>query len=92
MPIYEYVCISCKKRFSFLVLRAGEEKDAVCPSCGSGKISRQLSRFAVGKGGQAGGTEGFGSEGDGGDGPDSQADPGADSGGDGDADAWGGDE
>ena len=40
MPIYEYECQSCRKRFELLV-RPGTE--IACPSCGAVKVTRRLS-------------------------------------------------
>jgi len=52
MPIYEYVCRRCDKRFEELVRSADET--VVCPGCGTKKIQRSLSAFAVQSGGAAG--------------------------------------
>jgi len=40
MPIYEYCCEKCDKRFESLI--RGDEK-AVCPACGSESVKRLLS-------------------------------------------------
>jgi len=40
MPIYEYVCRDCGHPFEWLV-RGGEKP--TCPSCGRGKLAKQLS-------------------------------------------------
>jgi putative FmdB family regulatory protein len=45
MPIYEYACPACAKRFEKLVRRFGEP--VACPSCASPDVERQLSVFAV---------------------------------------------
>jgi putative FmdB family regulatory protein len=45
MPIYEYVCSSCQRRFEKLVRRFGDAVE--CPSCASGAVEKQLSTFAV---------------------------------------------
>ncbi|MDZ7360692.1 MAG: zinc ribbon domain-containing protein [candidate division KSB1 bacterium] len=47
MPIYEYYCQSCEKRFEELVF---ETKPAVvhCPECGTQEVNRLLSLFATG--------------------------------------------
>jgi putative FmdB family regulatory protein len=49
MPIYEYRCNACRKRFEQIVyLRAELESDAlVCPHCGSTEAARLPSRFAM---------------------------------------------
>ncbi|MCA9772340.1 MAG: zinc ribbon domain-containing protein [Myxococcales bacterium] len=46
MPIYEYHCPRCDKPFEALVSR--HDADVECPSCGSKKVEKQLSGFAVG--------------------------------------------
>ncbi len=45
MPIYEYVCKQCDKRFEKLV-RASTTLE--CPSCRSTSLEKQLSVFALG--------------------------------------------
>ena len=45
MPLYEYVCGDCRKGFEMLVRRFGDAVD--CPGCGSGRVEKQLSTFAV---------------------------------------------
>lgn len=47
MPIYEYVCQSCKKPFEQLERKMSGEHKATCPACGSNKTARSLSVFAV---------------------------------------------
>ena len=59
MPIYEYKCAKCGKEFETLVLRSDEAVD--CPGCGSQKVNRQLSCFAMKDAGGAGGALGGGS-------------------------------
>ena len=49
MPIYEYRCRKCQKRFSVLTLRISERAVAECPKCGSRAAERLLSRFAMPK-------------------------------------------
>jgi putative FmdB family regulatory protein len=50
MPIYEYVCKSCNKKFDQLVrtMSSAEDDKVACPECGSKKTARALSVFAVG--------------------------------------------
>jgi putative FmdB family regulatory protein len=45
MPIYEYVCGSCSRKFEKLVRRWGEAVS--CPHCASATVEKQLSTFAV---------------------------------------------
>jgi putative FmdB family regulatory protein len=47
MPIYEYACESCRKRFDILTLRVSEDPKAECTHCGSKKVRRLMSRFAM---------------------------------------------
>jgi putative FmdB family regulatory protein len=49
MPIYEFRCGKCDKRFSVLTLRVGEKAVAKCPKCGSRRAERLMSRFAMPK-------------------------------------------
>ena len=44
MPIFEYVCGECDKRFETLV-RSGSTVE--CPSCSSTKLEKQLSVFSA---------------------------------------------
>ena len=49
MPIYEYTCASCKRKFEQLVrsMSAAGEREVKCPECGSTKTARSMSVFAV---------------------------------------------
>lgn len=47
MPLYEYTCRSCSKRFEQLLF--GREKPA-CPGCRGTDLEKLLSTFAVGAG------------------------------------------
>lgn len=49
MPIYEYRCRKCARRFSVLTLRASEKAIPVCDRCGSRSAERLMSRFAMPK-------------------------------------------
>lgn len=49
MPIYEYRCRKCRKRFSVLTLRVSEQPSPVCDKCGSHAADRLMSRFAMPK-------------------------------------------
>jgi putative FmdB family regulatory protein len=46
MPIYEYVCQSCGKKISLLVLNR-ESHSPKCSKCGSTDLRRIMSRFAA---------------------------------------------
>ncbi len=45
MPIYEFVCKSCGKRFSQLVLNLEDKQEVKCPHCGSQDVKRVFSPF-----------------------------------------------
>lgn len=47
MPIYEYECEKCHRRTSVLTTRVSEKVDPVCRHCGSHRLSRLMSRFAM---------------------------------------------
>lgn len=47
MPIYEYRCTGCSRKVTVLTLRVSEQVDPVCEHCGSRKLTRLMSRFAM---------------------------------------------
>src|SRR5689334_2922147 len=47
MPIYEYRCAGCRKKVTVLTLRASETVEPRCDRCGSGDLTRLMSRFAM---------------------------------------------
>jgi putative FmdB family regulatory protein len=51
MPLYEYECSDCGKRFDRLVAASAAD-DAACPRCGAAKVRRLISVIA-GLGGSA---------------------------------------
>lgn len=46
MPIYEFRCQKCGKKFSALIGVTAEPDDEKCPHCGSAEASKLVSRFA----------------------------------------------
>ena len=46
MPVYEYRCEACGRKFSALVGMTAEPDDEACPHCGSKQAQRLVSRFA----------------------------------------------
>ena len=46
MPIYEYHCNGCERRFQSLVMNEAEEEGLVCPECGGRGLKRMISRVA----------------------------------------------
>ncbi len=49
MPIYEYVCLDCRRRVTlfFRTLSEAEKATPTCPHCGSTRLVRRISRVAV---------------------------------------------
>jgi putative FmdB family regulatory protein len=46
MPTYEYLCLSCKKRFSVIMtIREYEKGKTKCPKCGKGRVKQQVTPF-----------------------------------------------
>ena len=46
MPHYDFYCRACKKSFSkILRLTDYEERDVVCPHCGSKEVEQRWSAF-----------------------------------------------
>ncbi|MBR2365120.1 MAG: zinc ribbon domain-containing protein [Lentisphaeria bacterium] len=45
MPIFEYECKKCEKKFE--VLLRSSSSQAECPFCGSGEVKKLLSTFAA---------------------------------------------
>lgn len=45
MPIFEYECKKCEKKFE--LLQKSSSSEAVCPQCGSKKVKKLLSSFAA---------------------------------------------
>jgi putative FmdB family regulatory protein len=46
MPIYEYVCQSCKKKTE-AIQRVGERSLKICPHCGGKKLNKAFSAPAI---------------------------------------------
>jgi len=47
MPIYEYRCTACSRKFEQIVLRGRALEEACCPGCGSADVERLLSSFSM---------------------------------------------
>jgi putative FmdB family regulatory protein len=55
MPLYEYACRKCGRRFE-LLQRVGADADGVtCPECGGSEVTKQFSTFASAVSASAGG-------------------------------------
>ncbi|MCE7938061.1 MAG: zinc ribbon domain-containing protein [Chloroflexi bacterium CFX6] len=74
MPIYEYLCPTCNRVFSFMTHTVHETRLPACLKCGSADMRKQVSRFAFVRGG-APARGGAGPEPGAGDGPDPLDDP-----------------
>jgi len=48
MPMYEYRCAACSKKFEALRRMQDADRDLECPDCHSGEIERLLSTFSSG--------------------------------------------
>jgi putative FmdB family regulatory protein len=49
MPLYEYVCDECKRKFSWLVGVVADDEKPSCPRCGSVKYQKIISRVFRGR-------------------------------------------
>lgn len=49
MPLFEYVCRACGKRFTFLTGVVAENTDPTCPVCRSSDLKKLISRFSRGR-------------------------------------------
>ena len=47
MALFEFKCGDCEHKFEFLTSSTAKAPDR-CPKCGSAKVEKQLSAFAVG--------------------------------------------
>ncbi len=56
MPLYEYICRECGRRFEVLQRVGADATGVVCPSCGACTVSKQFSTFASAVAGGAGTT------------------------------------
>ena len=46
MPLFDYKCAECGKRFTLLMGVVAESVDEKCPKCGGSDVNRLISRFA----------------------------------------------
>lgn len=49
MPLFEFECHQCEKRFTFLTGVIAENHEAKCPRCGSSELKKLISRFVRGR-------------------------------------------
>ncbi|MBD3184271.1 zinc ribbon domain-containing protein [Candidatus Poribacteria bacterium] len=50
MPVYEFHCINCNKRFEELCRSFSEADSVSCPECENPKVERLMSVFAMASG------------------------------------------
>ncbi len=46
MPLYEYTCRECGRRFEVLQRVGADGSGVVCPGCGAANVTKQFSTFA----------------------------------------------
>ncbi|MDF2440714.1 MAG: hypothetical protein JWN98_1698 [Abditibacteriota bacterium] len=49
MPLFEFECRECDKRFTFLTGVIADNDEAKCPRCGSADLKKMISRFVRGR-------------------------------------------
>lgn len=49
MPIYEFRCLECNRKFTDLLPSSAAAPAAQCPNCGSRQVQKLVSRFIRGK-------------------------------------------
>jgi len=50
MPLYEYTCDQCHKRYTVLVGMTAQADAKLCPHCGFERGTKRVTRFARGRG------------------------------------------
>jgi putative FmdB family regulatory protein len=60
MPIYEYECEKCGRRFEYFLRSGGDEKKVKCPKCGAENPKRVVSSFATKSADSSCGTHSYG--------------------------------
>lgn len=46
MPLYEYKCADCQRKFAKLVGMTSDSAEPQCPKCGSGDVKKLISKFS----------------------------------------------
>jgi len=49
VPIYEYRCADCRKKTTVVTLAVGAAVDPACSHCGGRKMTKLVSRVAIGR-------------------------------------------
>ena len=47
MPLFEYRCDDCRRKFTLLVGMVASPPQQLCPRCGGGNLQKLISRFRV---------------------------------------------
>jgi putative FmdB family regulatory protein len=47
MPLFEYRCEDCRRRFTLLVGMTAQQKEQACPRCSGTNLRKLISRFSV---------------------------------------------
>ena len=47
MPLFEYRCEDCRRKFTLLVGMVAQQAEQACPKCGGAKLQKLISRFRV---------------------------------------------
>jgi putative FmdB family regulatory protein len=55
MPLYEYTCRECGRRFEVLQRVGADSAGVTCPACGATHVAKQFSTFASSGTGTGGG-------------------------------------
>ncbi len=45
MPIYDYVCLTCKKEFEKVLTLTEHDQPVTCPHCGSKQVEQEPRAF-----------------------------------------------
>ncbi|MFZ5515968.1 MAG: FmdB family zinc ribbon protein [Candidatus Zhuqueibacterota bacterium] len=45
MPIYEYRCLSCTRKFEELIRSGERDREITCPGCSGNRVERVMSVF-----------------------------------------------
>jgi putative FmdB family regulatory protein len=53
MPVFEYRCCDCNKKFSILVGMTADSRNPACPKCNSTNLTKLISRFINKKSGES---------------------------------------